>query len=188
MPIAAAPKDLESEFLRELSRLPAGEKIKECIQCGTCSASCPTSAFMDYAPRQIIAALRAGDLARALSSNTVWMCASCYSCTVRCPSGIMFTDVMYELKRLSERYGLTPKKTWTPSLAKTFVDFANRYGRNYETGLVIRLLARYRPSALLSMAPMALALFRRGRLSLLPRKIQGRDQLSRIIASVTRGK
>ncbi|MFQ6001752.1 MAG: 4Fe-4S dicluster domain-containing protein, partial [Anaerolineae bacterium] len=36
------------------------EKIKSCIQCGACSASCPTAYAMDYTPRQIIAALRAG--------------------------------------------------------------------------------------------------------------------------------
>ena len=47
--------------------------------------------------REIIAALRAGMLDRVLNSNTVWLCTSCYSCYVRCPAGIPYTDVMYEL-------------------------------------------------------------------------------------------
>ena len=29
---------------------PIAEKIKSCIQCGTCSASCPTAYAMDYTP------------------------------------------------------------------------------------------------------------------------------------------
>ena len=69
-------KDLSREFLRQVHELPQGEKIDQCIQCGTCSASCPTSAAMEYGPREIIAALRAGMLDRVLKSNTVWLCAS----------------------------------------------------------------------------------------------------------------
>lgn len=71
------------------------EELLKCIQCGTCSASCPTAYAMDYTPRQIIAALRAGELDKVLRSNTPWLCASCYYCTVRCPAGIQFTEFLY---------------------------------------------------------------------------------------------
>ena len=79
--------------------MPRGDKIDQCLQCGTCSASCPASSAMQHPPRAILAALRAGMLDKVFESNTVWLCASCYSCTVRCPAGIPFTEVMYELKR-----------------------------------------------------------------------------------------
>jgi heterodisulfide reductase subunit C len=41
---------LRDVFLEDVYAIPGGERIKECIQCGTCSASCPTSYAMDYTP------------------------------------------------------------------------------------------------------------------------------------------
>lgn len=106
---------LSDVFVRAVYGIPGGDKIKECIQCGTCSASCPTTHAMNYAPREIIPAFRAGLLERVLRSNTIRLSASCYSCTVRCRSGIKLTDIMYELKRLAieqERVtSLDPKET-----------------------------------------------------------------------------
>ena len=64
--------------LGDLSNIPGGEEIRLCIQCGTCTASCPNANKMDYAPRQIIAMARAGMLDEVLSSNSMWYCASCF--------------------------------------------------------------------------------------------------------------
>ena len=113
----ATAQELGKTFLESVYSIPDGEKIKGCLQCGTCSSSCPSAAAMEYGPREIIAALRAGMLDRVLTSNTVWLCVSCYSCTVRCPAGIPFTDVMYELKRLEAEKGLG-KDTAAARMAK----------------------------------------------------------------------
>ena len=56
---APEAKELGRTFLDSVYAIPNGEKIKQCIQCGTCSASCPTSGVMEYGPREIIAALSA---------------------------------------------------------------------------------------------------------------------------------
>ena len=101
-------KDLHKIFLEDVYGIPGGEKIKQCQQCGTCSGSCPTAYLMDYGPREVIAAFRAGILDRVVKSNTIWLCTSCYSCTVRCPAGIKVTDIMYELKRLAIKYDAVP--------------------------------------------------------------------------------
>ena len=111
--------ELSKEFLRLVRELPEGKRIDKCIQCGTCSGSCPTSSAMEYGPREIIAALRANMLDRVLKSNTVWLCASCYSCMVRCPVKIPFTDIMYELKRLGIKHGIYPQKEANAVMAKS---------------------------------------------------------------------
>ncbi|MFB3896153.1 MAG: 4Fe-4S dicluster domain-containing protein, partial [bacterium] len=81
-------QEMQLGFLDEIYAIPAGEKIKDCIQCGTCTGSCPVSFVMDHAPRKLWGMIRAGMRDEVLSSNTIWLCASCYSCSVRCPQEI----------------------------------------------------------------------------------------------------
>ncbi len=173
--------ELSKKFVADVYSIPEGEKINLCLQCGTCSASCPTSYAMDYSPRQIIAAFRAGMLDRVLQSNTVWMCASCYSCTVRCPSGIKLTDIMYELKRLGIEYGLYAKEAKAPVLSKEFVKLVDKYGRNAELSLLGSYYLKTNPLGLVKMAPLGYKLFKRGRLSLRPSKIKRQNELAAIM-------
>ena len=153
---------LSEVFLEDVYSIPGGEKIKECIQCGTCSASCPTSYVMDYTPREVIAALRAGLLERVLKSNTIWLCASCYYCTVRCPSGIKLTDVMYELKRLAIEFGLAKEGAKAPVISKLFVNVVNKSGRVSEVELVSKFYMKTNPFGMLKMIPRASKLLMRG--------------------------
>ena len=176
---------LGNVFLHAVYSIPGGEKIKECIQCGTCSASCPTSYAMDYTPREIIAAFRAGLLERVLTSNTVWLCASCYYCTVRCPSGIKLTDIMYELKRLGVEFGLVQEGAIAPVLSKTFVDMVDRYGRVPEIPLMMTVLLKTNPLGILKMIPHGLKLFLRGRMPFLPHRISGISELEKCSGAMT---
>lgn len=181
---AAASRELCDVFLRKICAIPNGAKINECLQCGTCSASCPTASAMEYSPREVIAALRARMLDRVLRSNTVWLCSSCYSCTVRCPAGIPFTDVMYELKRLGVKYGLYPKGTTNAVMAQAFVASVDRYGRNHEPELIRNYYLRTNPLRFLSQVMLGLRLLSRGRMRLRPHRIQGREELRRMMAVI----
>jgi heterodisulfide reductase subunit C len=188
-PMPATSAQLAEELMEAVLRLPDGGKIKACIQCGTCSGACPTSYAMDYTPREIIAALRAGMLDRVVNSNTVWMCSSCYGCTVRCPAGIKLTDVMYQLKSLAMRYHMLPRGNKTPALQKSFVAEVESRGRNSELGLMRRFFLSTSPLAGLKNAPLGWALFRRGRLALRSSRVsaQGRQQLRAIAHNVKGG-
>lgn len=79
-------------FLDRLGRLPGGTRILDCIQCGMCSGICPLGYAMDFNPRKMIAALRAGKIDDLYRSDSIWLCVACYNCTFRCPSGIPITD------------------------------------------------------------------------------------------------
>jgi len=176
-------KDLGAELLRRVHELPQGEKIDKCIQCGTCSASCPTSSAMDYGPRQIIASLRAGVIDRVLKSNTVWLCASCYSCVVRCPAKIPFTDIMYELKRLGVKYGIYPKKTTNAAMAGSFSEVIDKHGRNSDTKLILKYYMRTNPFKLLGQMGLASKLFFKGRMDIFTKTIKGLDGLQKMMAA-----
>ncbi|MBM3284395.1 MAG: heterodisulfide reductase [Candidatus Aminicenantes bacterium] len=174
--------ELRAAFLYQVSNIPGGEKIKKCIQCGTCTGSCPVSYTMDIMPREIIALFRAGAMEPILHSRTIWICASCYACTVRCPSGIKVTDIMYALKRMAIEKELFPKRFPIYVLSKSFVSLINLYGRSYEAGLLLLYYLRTNPLKLFSLIPLALRLLKKGRIAPLPARIKKRKELRAILA------
>ena len=90
-----------SDEISNLLHASHGKPLKSCIQCGTCSGTCPSMPFMDQSPRRLIAMINANMKDEVLASNTHWYCASCFHCTVRCPSEIDIAELMYALKRYS---------------------------------------------------------------------------------------
>lgn len=170
-------------FVEEVAAMPGGEAIRLCIQCGTCSGACPNAERMDYPPRKIIAMVRAEMRHEVLSSNSMWFCASCYLCTVRCPRGIKPTELMHILECLAIEHGLATNRTRTPEMYKSFVESIRSNGRVHELGMMLRYYLRTRtnPFSLLGMMPIALGLFSRGRMPLTARKIKGRAELKAIL-------
>jgi heterodisulfide reductase subunit C len=138
---------------------------------------------MDYSPREVIAALRAGLLERVLKSNTIWLCASCYYCTVRCPSGIKLTDIMYELKRLAIEFDLAQEDAKAPIVSRIFVDNVNKNGRVSEVELVSKFMLKADPLGMVKMIPRATKLLRRGRMPLVPHKIKGAKEVENLMAA-----
>jgi heterodisulfide reductase subunit D len=80
--------------------------LRTCIQCGTCSASCPTAYAMDYTPRQLWKLIQLGLKDEVVNSRTFWLCTTCKACTVRCPRGIDLTQTMLMLKEYAVREAL----------------------------------------------------------------------------------
>lgn len=174
-----------STFLDEVASLAGGERIKICIQCGTCTGSCPSAEFMDHPPRHLFAMIRAGMRDEVLESNTIWLCASCYSCAVRCPKDIKMTDIMYGLKEIAIKERTVPKSAKRgPALAKSFFNLVNRFGRNFEPGLMALFFMRTNPLASLAKIPTSFRLMRRGRMRWFPKRIKGLKQLKAIVAEV----
>lgn len=174
----------EKKFYAYLDTIPDADKVKVCIQCGTCGGSCPVSEWMDYSPRKIFALLRAGEVEKAVKSNTAWICASCYLCTVRCPKEIKITDVMYALKRFSIKENMVNSSTDAPALMETFSDIIQSYGRNFEGEMIMKYYFRTNPVGLMAMAPLGMALLSRGRMAFAPKRIKGYNELSKIIKKV----
>ncbi len=170
-------------FVEEISAIPGGEGIRLCIQCGTCTASCPNADRMEHTPSQLIAMARADMRDEVLSSNAMWFCLSCYLCTVRCPRGIKQTDIMHALEGLAFSKGLSNKHTTTPIMYKSFNQFVLNRGRLSELWLMVRYYLRTNPLRALGMLPVALSLFSHGRLSIKMEKLtpEGIKQLRAII-------
>ena len=125
-------------FLDEVKATPGGEHILACIQCGTCTGSCPMAGNMEYPPRKIIAMIRAGMRDEVLSSNSMWFCLSCYMCTARCPRGVKPTELAHALESLANQQGFRIGGTSTPAMYRSFVGSIRGNGRVHEFGMMVK--------------------------------------------------
>jgi len=181
--LPATERDLRRRFLEEVHLVPGGDRISRCLQCGSCTGSCPVSYAMDIPPRMVVALFRAGRIEEILRSRTIWICASCYMCTTRCPQAIKITDLLYALKRTALDTKVYPDRFPVYWLSKNFVRIVNRFGRNHEILLLLLYYLRRNPFGLLRLFPMGMALFRKGRVSLFPSKIKGVKTIREILRS-----
>ena len=180
-PVPKREAELQDAFWEQVKSIPRGDRIQNCIQCGTCTGTCPVSYMMDITPREVVALFRAGHLEDILHSRTIWICASCYSCRVRCPSGILVTDLMYALKRLAMDMKIYPPKFPIHALSQAFISNIYKYGRNFEMGLAIKYFLKADPKKLLASMGFGIAMIQRGRISLRPQSIKKVREVRAII-------
>lgn len=166
-------------FLDAVSAIPGGERLRTCIQCGTCGGSCPSGRDMQYTPREIFAMVMNGEREKVLKSNTFWYCVSCYYCTVRCPQEIPITDLMYRLKRLAIDAGYYQASV--SSFSESFVGQVETYGRSFELGLATGHYLRHHPLESVKMSPLMLGMVSRGRMAFTPKRIKGVRQLRAVL-------
>lgn len=107
-PIKAS--EIDPKFKYEIAKMHGGEKLMRCFQCGTCTSDCPIARFSDtYRPRQIIRMAQFGLRERVLSSDTLWLCAACFTCTDRCPQDVEVASVIRVLRNLAVEKGYVPQ-------------------------------------------------------------------------------
>jgi len=107
-PIKAS--EIDPKFKYELSKMHGGEKILRCFQCGTCTSDCPVARYSDtYRPRTLIRMAQLGLKERVLNSDTLWLCAACFTCTDRCPQDVEVASVIRVLRNLAAERGCVPQ-------------------------------------------------------------------------------
>ncbi|MFH1328684.1 MAG: 4Fe-4S dicluster domain-containing protein [Candidatus Bathyarchaeota archaeon] len=159
------------ELMNELEK----EKIPNCFQCGACTGLCPASFAMDYTPRQIIDMVHLGLWDDVLSSSTIWMCATCYACTVRCPQGVDIAEVMEGLKNIAVISGRYPSEEL--NFYVSFMDAIRKNGRLNEIDLVLKSMSK---TELLRNIKLGVSLFRKGKIKLSSTKVKKLNQISDI--------
>jgi len=123
---------------------------------------------MDLLPHQIIHLLSLGTPDRALRSNTIWMCAGCYTCAVRCPNDINITSVMDGLRAQAVAQGVECARPEVLEFHRNFLRDVGRRGRVHELRMMGEYnLRRGKPFENAGLGPKMLL---KGRLHLLPPK------------------
>ena len=187
-PAPAAARTYDLSFARWVrDNVNGGDKLNLCMQCGTCSGSCPIGVQMDYGPRKLFMMIRAGMKDEVLSANTMWNCTSCYRCVVRCPRGVPVTYILQDLAAKSAAMGYAKGKNDNKYFANAFWKSAKWFGRTDERLVPALYFLSFGFSegykrALANMKT-AIGLIKAGRLHIgLPHRIKAGKELKAILA------
>jgi heterodisulfide reductase subunit C len=178
--------ELASSFKDEIAAQVSNLDPAYCFQCGVCSGSCPTVDRMEYGPRRIINMIRLGLADQVLRSRDIWLCVSCFTCSARCPQRVEISEVMSVLRNLSIAKGMA--KDDEAIFSQTFVNVLQRHGRMYEMEVLLRYYAS-KPGlggflGLLKQASLGLGMFRKGKISLRPERIENTEELKQLAAKI----
>ena len=88
---------INPEFLNKVIEAGA-DRLRTCIQCGTCSSVCPSGRRTAFRTRELIRKALLGLKDEVLSSPDLWLCATCLTCLERCPRQIKVTDAIIIMK------------------------------------------------------------------------------------------
>ena len=84
------------------------EALNACMNCGVCTAICPSAEFYNYDPRKICDIVQRDDdveIEKLLRSETIWYCGECMSCATRCPRGNTPGLVIIALRKIAQQLG-----------------------------------------------------------------------------------
>ena len=150
---------------------PIQKMISACIQCGTCTGSCPNAFAMDVTPRQLWRLVLLGQKDEIFRSKTFSLCSDCYICTLRCPRGLHLTEAMDALKQIAAAENIAEYRH-SILFYKNFIQSVRRHGRVREMELMTHYFAAVKnPLAPFRYASMGIKLMVKGKvsLSLLPK-------------------
>ncbi len=161
MPITELKSDLAKKIRGE-----TGENVFLCYQCVKCSSGCPLANYFDLAPNQVMRAAQLGLDDRVLNAKTPWLCASCQTCSTRCPQGIDVARVMDFMVKEALTRGVSPKVREVALFNKVFLRNVSILGRAYELGLMAEMnLRTHQP---FKDAAMGIQMIRKRKIKLTP--------------------
>ncbi|MDI6874389.1 4Fe-4S dicluster domain-containing protein [Candidatus Solincola sp.] len=171
--ISASGSGLEKEI-----EARSGEKVRLCYQCGKCSTGCLFSPAMDVLPHQAMKLVQLGQQDRLLASRTIWICASCVTCTARCPNDIDVARVIDSLREMALEGGVKPAEKNIPLFHYCFLGNIQATGRISEPVL----MGAYKALSgdLFSDLGLAVEMLRKGKIRLIPSLARGRREIRRI--------
>lgn len=125
---------------------------------------------MDLQPNQVLRLIQINDQDTLLRCSTIWICASCQTCSVRCPEDIDIAKIMDSLRKLALEAGIPLGEEKVVKFDEIFLDSIRKRGRIHELELVMRYnLSIRQPLKDAHLGPIMLA---KGKLSFLGHKIK----------------
>ena len=172
----------DQSLLNEIYQV-SGEKVQNCYQCQKCSAGCPVNFAMDILPNQMFRHIQYNNRDKVLLSKTIWLCASCHTCSVRCPNSIDIARVMDTLRSISTRAGAAPGEKNISLFHKIFLGLTKYTGRTWEPGMGLYVM---QTGGLFGMMGWTKKMFLKGRLGIFP-TFKGGSEFRRLFKQMGKG-
>ncbi len=185
----------EAEYLASNSDMTHLAGVMSCIMCGACVSDC-TVLEMDknfIGPAALAKAYRfaadprdAEDSSRlsALSQyGGVWDCTRCFECVEVCPKGVAPMDRIMALRDKAMEIGYD--NTYGARHTDAFEESVTHSGRINELTLPIKTFGIFNLPAQISMAPVAIRAFLRGKIPpIIHRSVPGVKKVRELVKSV----
>ncbi len=161
--------------LAQLINKELGTNVYLCYQCKKCTNGCPLADKFDLYPHQLMRYLQLGRDDVVLRSRTAWLCATCYTCSTRCPQDLDIARIMDVVKVEAQKRGIPSPLPEVYAFTKAGVNNIRIFGRMYELGMMAEMYLRMLLSKSLDFkgilqrdVPMGIKMFLKGKLRLLP--------------------
>ncbi len=165
--------------LKKEIKARSGVDLAKCYQCGECTAGCPMTPEMDAGPAKVLRLIQLGMEDALFSLNTPWFCASCETCTTRCPNNIDIALVMDVVRQMARLKGKKLPVKEPAVFQEVFLDSLKHHGTIWEPLVgVFNNLKSFNFFQDLELAPKLLV---RGRLPLLPHQSKNTEKLLKIM-------
>jgi heterodisulfide reductase subunit C len=176
---------MDTSELSKKVRQQTDVNVRECYQCGKCTAGCPVADKMDLRPSVIMRMLQSGDAAEEdeiLRSLSIWLCLSCETCYSRCPMELDIPKIMDYLRQKSLAEGKVHRDARKiVAFHKSFLNGVKHNGRLNEMELIVDYKIRsVRSGTLFQDVLLAPGMFSRGKLHILPEQIKDKKGLARL--------
>lgn len=161
-PIEKSDKITPADSLLAIVR----DMVRPCIQCGTCTASCPNADNMDLTPRMLWRMILMGQKEAVFKSKTFALCSACYYCTLRCPRGLQLTEAMNILKQIAT---MEDAKIFRQSkrFYGSFLESVRRHGRVREMEMMsLYFIAMKNPMVPFKYAGLGVKLMGKGKVTI----------------------
>jgi len=171
---AGTEGDFAGEVLTETS-----QNLALCYQCGNCTAGCPYTEFFDYPVNQVMRLIQMGMRETVMSSRAIWLCATCETCTTRCPCEIDVACIMDYLRARAYRESRYTEKE-IKIFYEAFLSSLKSHGRIFEPGILMRY--NIASGHLFTDADLGTKVARKKLIRLLPRNIKGKREMAKIFS------
>ena len=115
-PVSEAPpvprEKLEAIFADLQADMRFDHELNGCLNCGICTATCPSAHYYDYSPREIVQLLWTENLEGIYDAmqEKIWACAQCYTCAARCPFRNSPGGLVMLMREVAIKHGMESAK------------------------------------------------------------------------------
>ncbi len=179
-------KSRTNQSLKHPVEALSGVDLSVCFQCKKCSSGCPVAKVTKSRPSEIMRQLHLGAGNELLESDLIWTCASCETCSARCPMGIDVAAVMDALRQLAVARAASPQQGNVPLFNRAFLKTVETFGRTYE--LAMSAAYTLGTGKFMTDTEKCPALLKKKKIALLPPRGADRKAVSRIFRQCKKDK